>query len=422
MRVTSMVDMGAETGPAATRIVNALVVTEFLQGIGASAVLPLLPLYLRAHETSPGAVGAVMSAFFVAGFFTQYVAGHLADRISHRSVIVAGLVVYAAASVGFGLPVGTGGYIALRALQGVGAGAVQVAALALVGVVVPLPRRGRAFSAVSAAQLAGMALGPLAGSLVGVGNLRWLFIATAAASLAAAAPVLVNAPRHTFAGAAIPARVPLQVTRALVGVALVGVIGGLVTGVYETCWSLLMNSRGAAAWQIGLSWTLFALPYAAFSPLAGRLVDRLNRQRLAIFAVLATCAFAASYPFLGQVWLLMALGTVEAMGVAIALPAAQSMLSQTAPAEALGRAQGVSTTAQTAALAVAAALSGVMFGSARWIPFVTFAAVGAALSATLPVLWRDLPTHATPGPAPMAPGPAEVGAAGALPGGPGIAG
>jgi len=417
-----MVGLGEETGPAATRIVHALVVTEFLQGIGASAVLPLLPLYLRAHHISPGAVGAVMSAFFVAGVFTQYVAGHLADRISHRTVIVAGLVLYAAASVAFALPVGTGGYIALRALQGVGAGAVQVAGLALVGVVVPLRTRGRAFSAVSAAQLAGMALGPLAGSLAGVANLRWLFVATAAASLAAAAPILVHAPRATFVEAAAQTRVPLQVTRALVGVALVGVIGGLVTGVYETCWSLLMNSRGAAAWQIGLSWTLFALPYAAFSPVAGRLVDRLNRQRLAMFAVLATCAFAASYPFLGEVWLLMALGTVEAVGVAIALPAAQSMLSQTAPPEALGRAQGVSTTAQTAALAVAAAVSGVMFGAARWVPFVTFAAVGAALSATLPTLWRALPTHATPGSAPITPGPAEVGAAGALPGAAGVGG
>ena len=40
-----------------------------------------------------------------------------------------------------------------------------------------------------------------------------------------------------------------------------------------------MDSRGAADWQIGLSWTLFALPFAAFSPIAGRLVDRLDRRR-----------------------------------------------------------------------------------------------------------------------------------------------
>src|SRR6185437_11027289 len=111
------------------------------------------------------------------------------------------------------------------------------------------------------------------------------------------------------------------------------VVSGLIVGVYESCWSLLMNSRGAAAWQIGLSWTLFALPFAAFSPIAGRLVDKMDRRALAIASLVVTCGFAALYPFLTHVWLLMGLGTVEAIGVAIAYPAAQSLLSQTAVPE-----------------------------------------------------------------------------------------
>ena len=58
--------------PHAARIVGALVVAQFLQGVGASAVLPLLPLYLRAHGTSTAALGAVMSAYFVAGVLTLW--------------------------------------------------------------------------------------------------------------------------------------------------------------------------------------------------------------------------------------------------------------------------------------------------------------------------------------------------------------
>lgn len=381
---------------AAQRIVGALVVAVFVEGLGASSVLPLMPLFLRAHGTSTGLVGAVMGSFFLAGVLTQYAAGHLTDRIGHRPVIVGGLVLYAAASAGFLGAVGAGGYLALRALQGVGAGAVQVATFAVVGLVVPLTRRGRAFSLIFAAQLAGMAIGPLAGSAAGVANLRWLFLATAAASLAAAVPVITRAGLgETERETATTDDSALVISRALVGVAFVGVATGLITGVYEACWSLLMHSRGAADWQIGLSWTLFALPFAVFSPLAGRLADHLDRRRLAGLAVLASCGFAATYPFLPSVAWLLGLGTAEAIATVAAYPAAQSLLTDTATPETLGRAQGFFTTAQTASIAVAASLGGAMFAVTRWLPFVMAAVGGVALVAALPALWRNLPGHAT---------------------------
>ena len=395
MRPIQRLGSVAGDDPAAARIVTALIAAVFVQGIGASAVLPLLPLYLRAHGTSNALVGAVMGSFFVAGVLTQYGAGHLTDRTGHRPVIVGGLALYAAASVSFVATLGAGGYVVLRSLQGVGSGAVQVASLALVGLVVPAARRGRAFSAVFAAQLAGMAIGPLAGSAVGVGHLRWLFLATAALSLTAIAPVLTGT--ATLAARATvthEAEAPLTISRALVGVAIVGVATGLVTGVYEACWSLLMHSRGAADWQIGLSWTLFAMPFALFSPIAGRLADRLDRRRLAAAAVVATSAFAAVYPFLTSVALLVGLGAAEAIGVAVAFPAAQSLLTQAATPKTLGRAQGFFTTAETASIAVAAAVSGALFGVARWIPFVAASLAGVALVAALPALWRGLPGRA----------------------------
>ena len=389
--------LGAVAGPdpVAARIVTALITAVFVQGVGASAVLPLLPLYLRAHGTSAALVGTVMGAFFIAGVLTQYGAGHLTDRIGHRVVIVSGLALYAAASLGFMASVGAGGYVGLRAVQGIGSGAVQVASLALVGLVVPLERRGRAYSAVFAAQLAGMGIGPLAGSAVGVNHLRWLFVVTAALSLAAVVPVLIGTSQSTgSASSESGPDSPLNISRALIGVALIGVAGGLVAGVYEACWSLLLHSRDAADWQIGLSWTLFALPFALFSPVAGRLADRLDRRWLAGVAVVASSSFAALYPFLTSVALLVGLGAVEAIGVAIAFPAAQSLLTQVATARTLGRAQGFFTTAETASIAVAAAVGGAMFGAARWLPFVAAALAGLVIVAALPSLWRGLPGHA----------------------------
>jgi DHA1 family multidrug resistance protein-like MFS transporter len=171
-----------------------------------------------------------------------------------------------------------------------------------------------------------------------------------------------------------------------------------------------MTSRHAAQWQIGLSWTMFAASFAAFSPVAGRLVDRVDRRHLAIVAMAATTGFLVIYPFLARPAWLIALGTMEAVGVAIALPAAQSLLSQLAPPSALGRAQGVFTTAENAAIAVAAGASGYLFALNRPLPFLVAAAVAAALTLLLPLLWRDVVGHAHDAPAvPEAGVPAQPG-------------
>jgi DHA1 family multidrug resistance protein-like MFS transporter len=389
--------------PAESRVVATVTSALFVYGVGASAVLPILPLFLRSRHTSDAMIGAVIAAFFVAGVLTQYGAGWLTDRLGNRVVLVSGLAVYGVASCGFLLSLHAGGFVTLRALQGLGSGAVTVAGLSMVAAVVPAERRGRAFSRVFAAQLGGMAIGPVIGSVVGSAHMSWLFVVTAVAAGLAVGPVLWGVP----GGRPVrEAEARFAIGRGLTGVLLVGVSGGIIAGAYESCWSLLMSSRGAAVWQIGMSWTLFAVPFAAISPLAGRLVDRLDRRWLAGTSMLASAGFAVTYPFLPAPAWLMGLGMFESVAVAIAFPAAQSLLAQAAPASALGRAQGLFTTAETAAIAAAAAVSGYLFSLARWVPFVAAAGLATALVAALPLLWRDVAGRAAPDPAPLAPPPA----------------
>jgi MFS family permease len=190
-------------------------------------------------------------------------------------------------------------------------------------------------------------------------------------------------------------RVKLVVSRLLMGVVITGIVGGLVQGVYETCWTMLLDLRGAEAWQVGLSWTLFAAPFALFSPLAGRMADRFNRRRLTYWALLSSLGFAATYPFLHSLTLLIGLGAVESIGVAIAYPAAQSLLAEAVPQAAQGRAQGLFNGAQTASIALAAAASGALFGIEPWVPFVVAAAISAVLTLSLPFVWRPEATSAT---------------------------
>src|ERR1019366_703227 len=111
----------------------------------------------------------------------QYPIGRLSDRIGRRKIQVGGLAVYALASVLFaftGTPVLA---LVFRALQGCGAGVVDVANAATIGEMVPESHQGRAFGVFYGSRTVAMAIGPFFGGLAGVGGMKWVFIAAAAA-------------------------------------------------------------------------------------------------------------------------------------------------------------------------------------------------------------------------------------------------
>lgn len=404
---------------AVTSLVRSLSLAVVLQWAGAGAILPLLPLYVKDHGGSDAVVGTVMAAYFAAAFLFQYGAGRISDRLGRLPVLVGGLLVYAAGSLLFLVPGPAALDVVFRALQGAGAGGAMVAALAMLAHAVPLSYRGRASGRIYGAQLGGLGVGPVLGSVAGVAAMHWLFVAAGVASIAAIGPVLAagrvasgQADVETEAeaergedgdvGPVRPAtteerwrggwRLPRTAAeRAVWGALLASAAIGLATGVYESCWTLLMTRHGAVSWEIGVSWTLFAVPFAIMSRPAGWIADRFDRRWLAVASLVWTTGFCAGYPFVPGVVLLMVLGIWESAGFALALPAAQSLLGEGTPAERHGHAQGLFAASQTGATALSAAAAGGLFGVAPWLPFDTAAIVCALLVALAALCWRRVP-------------------------------
>jgi DHA1 family multidrug resistance protein-like MFS transporter len=385
------------------RLVWSLLAVTFLLWIGASAIVPLLPTYLHRNGTSSGLVGIVMASYFAFAVVTQYPVGRVCDRVGSRAVIVGGLVVFVAGSVGFAAQDSTLPAILYRSTQGIGSGAVGVASAALIAHRVDPTRHGRGYALLYGSQSLALAIGPVFGGLVGASSMRLVFLGAATLAALAIVPVatsaLMTSPRATppsevHLGALTAKSDALSFRCALIGALAVFASIGLLTGLYESCWSLLLSSRHATGLAIGLSWTLFCLPFALLSGPAGNLADRWNRKVLVAAGIATSALFAVIYPELKSVVLLVSLGCVEAAGAVVVTPAALSMLTQWTPENRHGATQGVLGTVRTGFTAVAAAGAGALFGEARALPFMVMAILMAACAMTAIRAWRRLPARA----------------------------
>jgi DHA1 family multidrug resistance protein-like MFS transporter len=392
----------APPSDASVALIRTLTVTVFLLWLGSTSIIPMLPVYIRSLGGTDTLAGLVMASFFAAGVLFQYPVGRLADRVGRKPVLLAGLGIYAIASFAFLTHIAPAMAILLRGMQGLGAGAAAIAALAMVSGAVAMERRGRAFASIFSAEIAGMAVGPLVGSIVGAHHMWIMFLASGVVACGAAVPAarIVEPAEEaalrrarTNADGTVNRLAALRWSPSMTGALVAAAALGLTTGVYDICWTLLLVSRGATPWEIGVSWTMFAVPFVIAAKPSGWLADHMDRRLLVLGGLGLAALFCTSYPFIHVVPLLMVLGATEALGFAAAMPALQSLLTQGSEPSEVGRIQGMFGTTQTALTAVSAALAGAAFAVASWLPFVTAAVLTTTALVVTAIVWRTVPGH-----------------------------
>ena len=361
-----------------------IVAAVFVSGTGIGSLLPILPLFLRERGASYSFVGVIVGAALVAQAVGQWPAGWLAERIGRREMMVAGLLVAAAASLTFLLPLPVEWLVAVRFVQGLGFAAAAPAEVAAVADVVPPAELGRAYGWVAAARQSGLIVGPAIGGLLAVFG-RWTVFAVTGAALVAAAVVaglalgrsVRRAPQEVGIGLVLIRSTRLGVAlRAMVTLAI-GL--GLLIGIYDVIWSLYMRALGASDFVIGLSFTLFALPLVVATPFAGWASDRWDRRWLAFSSVAMGSAMALIYPSLTSIPIVIAVGVVEGALWAFTEPSMNSFLMDAAP-DRRGEAQGVVGTAMSGAMAIGSLVGGSLFAVGLAVPFTAAAVAGVVFS------------------------------------------
>ncbi|MET4781595.1 EmrB/QacA subfamily drug resistance transporter [Glaciihabitans sp. UYNi722] len=156
-------------------IVGGLSVVSFLLLLDTTAVSVALPSIQRQLGFGFGALEWVVNVYTLAIAAFTLLAGHLSDRAGAKRVFLSGLAIFIIGSIASGVVFNVGFLIASRAVQGLGAGLVAPASLALIATAFPDHRRGTALGVWAGVSASALGIGPLIGAAI-TDTLGWNWI------------------------------------------------------------------------------------------------------------------------------------------------------------------------------------------------------------------------------------------------------
>ncbi len=153
-------------------LIVAMTVTAMEQLV-VSPAMPTIIAQLRGFEIYPW----VISAYLLAATVSTPIYGKLADLFGRKRVLLFGLTLFSLGSILSGTSMSMGQLIAMRTIQGLGAGAVGPIVLTMVGDLFSLEERARVQSLFSAVWGLSSVAGPLIGGyLTDHVGWRWVFL------------------------------------------------------------------------------------------------------------------------------------------------------------------------------------------------------------------------------------------------------
>ena len=388
--------------------------------LDASIVTLALPPIQRTFHAGLGAIEWVSLAYLLTLVVLVVPAGRLADMFGRKLLYVYGFAIFTLGSVLCGLAPTLWLLVAFRVLQAVGAALLQSNSVALIATAIPPEKLGRAIGIQGAAQAVGLSVGPVVGgALVAAGGWRWVFLVNAPVGVVGIATGLVLLPRTRFfsprvrfdrfglaifaiavgsclftlsymgqpqtnglmlgvlAGVTVCGAIGFIVqerraTHPLIDAALFGrreFTGGLVAGLlcYLVLFGVLfatpfaLAGRGLGAVTVGLVLSALPIAIAITAPFGGRIADRLGPKVPAAGGMLLVAgglaAIAAIEPASAGVAALLALVGV---GMGAFIPANNSTIMASAPAEEAGAASGVLNMTRGVGTALGVALTGIV--------------------------------------------------------------
>ena len=288
--------MNAIDSPSSRRTQTGITVTlalsMLLASLGTSIANIALPELAAAFPAPFAQVQAVVVAYLAALTLSVVSAGRLADRYGAKNILLAGLALFASASLLCALAPNLWLLIAARALQGIGAAFLMTLAMTLMRQTASAARIGRAMGLLGTVSALGTALGPtLGGLLIPLAGWRavfWVLVPLAVLALVLALSLLPNGSQHKSAQ---PSRLWSVINRELLPNLLINL---LVAAVMMTTLVVgpfyLGAALGLTATQVGLVMSVGPLISIVSGVPSGHLVDAWGSRRVLVMGLLLLAA------------------------------------------------------------------------------------------------------------------------------------
>jgi len=379
-----------------SRPVFLILVATLFNTVGYQVFIPIMPIFLTRRGATPFIVGFVSAIALLSYGLGQYPAGWLADRFDRRRIVALATLAYASFFVVYLLPLPLPVIICVRFFHAASGAFFTPGALALVADLTPRQQVSRAFGFFQVATMSGLLLGPLAGGVLASFSLDWVFIVAGAVCVSAALPLLfIDAPPpEHHPEAVVTATIQPSTVRRLLPAVAVGWAPEYLTGMLTAIWSLYMLSRGAATWEIGLSFTLFAIPSVVGSVSLGDLIDRRGAKLVMVVSLVGLGLVAPLLGVAAAVPVLIVLLIAQGVFIAGERPAVYSEVTYRFDARQQARAQGFLQMALIIGDTVGAIVGGLLYSTSAIAAFASISLMCLVSLAGVPFLWSGRRTPA----------------------------
>jgi multidrug resistance protein len=326
--------------PASRKALWLIVATIFLNIVGSSILLPVLPFLVRQFNSDAITIGLLALSFAAAQFFASPLLGLLSDRYGRRPVLIISLIGSALGYCLFGLATALWLLFVARVIDGITGGNISTAQ-AYISDITPPQERAKNFGLIGAAFGLGFIVGPALGGLLSQFGL-------AIPAFAAAALYLLTA---AFGYFVLPESLPPERRKTSIQARDLNPVRQIVDAFRRTGLPPFLLATFAINFAFaGLStnFPVFTLARFGLGPeqnaliyiylgilsvlmqgVATRyLVKRFNEQRLSVVGLAAQTVAYAALAFAPSVWSLYGVLAVNAIGRGMATPTLQSQISK----------------------------------------------------------------------------------------------
>jgi DHA1 family tetracycline resistance protein-like MFS transporter len=349
-----------------------LLAITFVDVLGFTILIPILPFYAERFGASPTVVGAIYATVALCSLLSSPFWGGLSDRIGRKGVLIAAQV---ASLFGFSLlAAGTALWtiFVARAIEGLGGGGVGVTQAYVTDVTTPA-YRARAFGLVGATFGLGFLIGPAAAAFL----VRFGYaVPFAVAAGLAALTIVLTAVLLPESKGAVKTAPTLAELRASLRSPVLGrlILTQFAFAIAFTSWvtvfalyaERVFGFGPAQAANVFIVSSVVAIVVQA--GLIGRLVDRYGEGRIAFAGFVCAIGAYAGVGFIHAAPVLFAFVVLWALSSALIRPALGSLISEAAPAGQRGTILSVNDSLNNLAFLMAPFISTTVL---QWSPHLT---------------------------------------------------